>query len=31
MTKDIESIADVYDKKVVTTEEFLHAIAEKLK
>jgi isocitrate dehydrogenase len=31
MTKDIASIADIYDKKVVTTEEFLHAVAEKLK
>ena len=30
MTKDIASIADVYDKKVVTTEEFLRAVAERL-
>ena len=31
MTKDISSIADLDDKKVVTTEEFLHAVAERLK
>ena len=31
MTKDIASIADLYDKKVVTTEEFLHAVADRLK
>jgi isocitrate dehydrogenase len=30
MTKDIASIADVYDTKVVTTEEFLRAVAERL-
>ncbi len=30
MTKDLVSIADLYDKKAVTTDEFLKAIAAKL-
>jgi isocitrate dehydrogenase len=30
MTKDLVSIADMYEKKAVTTEEFLHAVAARI-
>jgi isocitrate dehydrogenase len=31
MTKDLELIADLTEKRVVTTEDFLHAVAGRLK